>query len=371
MSGWNEDNFLEKMMPLLAKNPDAATCPDEQILGAVADGAAPPEVRYAVEIHTAGCAACAELMRRLSEFQPVAPARAKREWCQVERRLDGRMNEFLGIAPRERRSAWWALGWALAPVVAAAVVILWVPKPTAPAKTRIVEVEPIASARVASDKPAPGVVTLADKTAAASSAPAPAAATPAPQTPAPPPLEPVETASTPAPVAQPDAATQPEVAAGPAPTRSAAPAFAPVVATTAGGQPGQPEPPAAPSPAYIHINAGTRVWILLQSTSPGTNGGFTFRGMVLLPVTQGGATLLDRETQVVGTGIVNQGRTTIRIAEFVWQGIRYRLRGSPAGRSSGPGAGPAVEFSSGQVLETWLASPSIYEKVAAATVPQG
>jgi hypothetical protein len=111
------------------------------------------------------------------------------------------------------------------------------------------------------------------------------------------------------------------------------------------------------------------VWILLQSTSPETSGGFRFNGMVLLPVTQGGAVLLDRETRVVGTGKVNQGRTTIRIAEFVWHGTRYRLRSSPvAAHTPGPGAGPAVEFNAGQVLETWLATPSIYEKVPA---PQG
>jgi hypothetical protein len=110
---------------------------------------------------------------------------------------------------------------------------------------------------------------------------------------------------------------------------------------------------------------------LLQSTSPEPGGGFQFRGVVLLPVTQGGSVLLDRETRVVGTGKVDQGRTTIRIAEFVWNGTRYRLRGVPMAPARGPGSGPAIEFNAGQVLETWLATPSTYERVQAADAPQG
>jgi hypothetical protein len=94
--------------------------------------------------------------------------------------------------------------------------------------------------------------------------------------------------------------------------------------------------------------------------------------MVLLPVTQGASVLLDRETRVVGTGTVNQGRTTIRIAEFEWHGTRYRLRtGAVAASASGSGTGRAVEFNAGQVLETFLASASIYEKLPGGAVPQG
>jgi len=132
-------------------------------------------------------------------------------------------------------------------------------------------------------------------------------------------------------------------------------------------------PQPAASPAYVRINAGTRVWILLKSTSPQTNGDFRFRGMVLLPVTQAGAVLLDRETEVVGIGKVSQGRTTIRIVEFVWQGARYKLRGAAGAMNTpGPGAGPAVEFNAGQVLETWLAAVSTYERVPGDGVrPQG
>ena len=60
MSGWNEDNFLEQMAPLL-KNAHRGVCPDAETLGAVIDGAAGPAVREAVAAHTAGCPACAEL----------------------------------------------------------------------------------------------------------------------------------------------------------------------------------------------------------------------------------------------------------------------------------------------------------------------
>jgi hypothetical protein len=353
-------------MPLLAKDYETEPCPDARILAAVADGVAPHEVRYAVEMHAAGCAGCADLMRRVGEFQPFEPGGARREWRQVQKRLDSRMQEFLGTELRNQRSTWWTLAWALAPIAAAAVVIFWIPKATAPSRIKTIEVEPIAHSRAAADKPSPGVVTPVDKTAAITAVPAPrAAAALGPKTPDSG-REVVETS--PASSIEPEA-RKAQTAVEPAPAHSAAPAFAPIT-TTAAGQPGQPEPSAAPSPAYIHINAGTRVWILLQSTSPATNGAFTFRGMVLLPVTQGGAILLDRETRVVGTGMVNQGRNTIRITEFVWHGIRDRLRGSLEGRPSGPGTGPAVQFSAGQVLETWLAFPSIYEQAVGSPAPQ-
>jgi hypothetical protein len=51
-------------------------------------------------------------------------------------------------------------------------------------------------------------------------------------------------------------------------------------------------------------------------------------------------------------------------------GARYKLRGAAAAmNSSTPGTCPAVEFNAGQVLETWLASVSIYEIVPGADAP--
>jgi len=277
------------------------------------------------------------------------------------------MREFLAQpgrpARRAVRSPWWSLSWALVPIAAAAMLILLLPKVTIPRRKTLQSVEARLPAMPALDKPSPGIPSQP-----AAQEPAQASLTTA-ETPVNPPPQPLETAGNVLPVpatATPEPDTHPESEAepGPSPAHSMAPGFAPVVATAA-GQPSRPEPAAPPpAPAFVRINAGTRVWILLQSTSPAANGGFAFKGMVLLPVTEGGTVLLDRETRVVGTGKVDQGRTTIRIAEFVWQGTRYRLRRAPqAPASRSPGSGPAVEFNAGQVLETWMAVPSIYEKV--------
>jgi hypothetical protein len=127
-----------------------------------------------------------------------------------------------------------------------------------------------------------------------------------------------------------------------------------------------------PPPASVRIDAGTRVWILLKSTNPQNNGGFEFRGVVLLPVTHDGGVVLDQQAEVFGIGRVDQGRTSVRIMEFVWRGARYRLRGPSGATAKESGAGPVVEFNAGQVLETWLASVSTYEKVPGdAARPQG
>jgi hypothetical protein len=362
MSGWNEDNFLEKAMPLLEKRVDAGVCPDAETLCAVADGVAPQAIRQTVSLHAAHCSACADLMRRLGDFSRISAAGTGQDWRQAEKRLDARMREFLGAG--QPRSVWWRLGWVFVPVtLLAAMMIVWYPQKPAPTDSVAARIDAPPPTFPVPDKPAPGV---ADLSATTARTPAPPPPSLAPNNPTP---ERAENAA-----AAPPAAEQPETVMEPA-TISATPRFAPVI-TTAGGQTQQAEPSAAPPelppPAQVRLDAGTRVWILLQSTSPETSGGFSFRGMVLLPVTQGASVLLDRETRVVGTGIVNQGRTTIRIAEFEWRGTRYRLRaGAVAAQAPGPGAGPAVEFNAGQVLETFLASPSIYEKLQGGAVPQG
>jgi hypothetical protein len=372
MNGWNEDNFLEKMMPLVEKSyGGAADCPTVEILGAAADGSAPDAVRAAVSNHTAHCVRCADLLARLSEFHHGTAA-TESEWRDTQKRLDARMRDFLtagqpACEPMRTRSPWWDLSWMLVPIALAVVLMVWMPKVTYRRPPAVASVKSPAAA--AQDKPSPGIASLAaakdrpETPPPANATPAPAASDPTP--------EPEQTAAAQPPENPP--AAEPEPAAAPRPAESSSPAFAPVVATAAGqNTPSRQAPPQESAPAWVRLNAGTRVWILLQSTSPESNGGFTFRGVVLLPVTQGGTVLLDRETRVVGAGRVDQGRTTIRIAEFEWQGTRYRLRGGPvAARSPQPGSGPVVTFNAGQVLETWLASPSIYEKVRGGRVPEG
>jgi len=375
MTGWNEDNFLERM-----------ACPDAETLGLVMEGAAGPAAREAVTAHMAVCPACAELGLRLSQFSsPVSPV-TESEWKQTEQRLDARMHAIVGSGVAQpRRAAWWDvrswnLLWLLAPAAALAMAtfVIWVrptPHPAPVETTARVTAPPVAAV----EKPAPGIANMSavKKTDAELSPPPPVVVKPTlsaeantipPAQPTPEPA-PAEAASEPPPVAD------PVVAASPAPSHLSMRRDAGLV-PVAGQTPGRSVAPPAASPApvrgFVRINAGTRVWILLKSTSPQTNGDFRFRGMVLLPVTQAGAVLLDRETEVVGIGKVSQGRTTIQIVEFVWQGARYKLRGASTTMAvSGPGAGPAVEFNAGQVLETWLAAVSTYEREPGGAPPQG
>jgi hypothetical protein len=113
----------------------------------------------------------------------------------------------------------------------------------------------------------------------------------------------------------------------------------------------------------IRLDAGTRVWITLKSIHPRADGVSEFRGLVLLPVTQSGATLLGRNTEVSGTMTVSNGKRSVQILEFLAAGARYRLRGASGEANLRLlGAGPVVQFDAGRVLETWMAVVSTYEK---------
>jgi hypothetical protein len=129
--------------------------------------------------------------------------------------------------------------------------------------------------------------------------------------------------------------------------------------------PAQTHVPSPPPPSVIRIEAGTRVWIRLKSINRTTDGDFQFQGNVLLPVTQAGLVLLDRDTELHGLGKVNRERTSLRITELVSRGASYRLKGEGGAMDTrGPGAGGALRFNSGHVFELWLGSASTYEKIS-------
>jgi hypothetical protein len=184
------------------------------------------------------------------------------------------------------------------------------------------------------------------------------------------------------PVAQSGRAAQ--VAQAPGPSISVVPepavsAIAAQVATVSGtktvatsrlkaaiGHAAQLEQPSAISfPAEVKVEAGTRVWISLKSVRQRPDGVSEFNGVVLLPVTQSGAVVFARNTEVSGTTMVRNGKRSVQILEFLSAGARYRLR-SPSGEANLRllGAGEVVEFDAGRVLETWMAAASTYEKVA-------
>ena len=139
--------------------------------------------------------------------------------------------------------------------------------------------------------------------------------------------------------------------------------------------PGAPEATAGhsqtiPAPPVIRLDAGTRVWITLRSVRPRADGVSEFRGVVLLPVTQSGATLLGRNTEVSGTMTVTNGKRSVQILEFLSAGAHYRLSGATGEANLRLlGAGEVVQFDAGRVLETWMATVSTYEKQSGESRP--
>jgi hypothetical protein len=120
----------------------------------------------------------------------------------------------------------------------------------------------------------------------------------------------------------------------------------------------------------IRLEAGTRVWIVLKSVRPRADGVSEFHGAVLLPVTQSGAVLLARNAEVSGTMTVRNGKKSVQILGFLSTGAQYRLRGARGEANLRLlGAGEAVEFDAGRVVETWMASASTYEKLSTESRP--
>jgi hypothetical protein len=95
-----------------------------------------------------------------------------------------------------------------------------------------------------------------------------------------------------------------------------------------------------------------------------------FKGMVLLPVTQHGATLLGRNTEVSGTMTVSNGKRSVQILEFLSAGAHYKLRGANGEANLRLlGAGEVVQFDAGRVLETWMTVVSTYDKQSGESKP--
>jgi hypothetical protein len=384
MNGWNEDNFLEEMMPLLREKSGRGRCPDAEALCAALDGRAPGKVREAVAAHATDCPECAQLCARLRGF--TAGGFEAAEWPETEQRLDQWMQVFLRAraaeslqqAPAPARISWWRgfrLQWVLVPamVILVAAGVLWLGRtPTAVPGNQMAAAGPSAPEAPVfpeEQKPSPARTELSVVKPDVVKPTEPVALPPLPQL-APPRQEPAAPPQT-APAEAPAPVTaEPQPARSSAPPGPAGQTSLTAMQAQSSSPPPRPAAPAQPLPEAVRIDAGTRVWILLKSTNQRANGGFEFRGVVLLPVTRGGAVVLDRETEVYGFGTVNQGRTSIRIVEFVWRGARYRLREAAGTAAKDLGAGPAVEFNAGQVLETWLATVSTYEKVSG-VAPRG
>jgi hypothetical protein len=93
------------------------------------------------------------------------------------------------------------------------------------------------------------------------------------------------------------------------------------------------------------------------------DGSFTFRGTLLQPVALANTNQLDQDSEVSGSGTVNNGHVTVLLSGFTVGGANYALRQDEAnGSNRHPGTGLAVELDPGKLLEVWLASSSVYRK---------
>lgn len=446
MNGWNEDNFLEELMPLLRRERAADQCPEAEALYAVADGETSEVSRNAIAAHAARCPACRDLQQRLQAFEAQMPRGEEIEWEQTDKRLDSWLARFLEsdaavrqVGRRTKESHprhWWTrlasqpiawqMRWALVPVAAVALVVcsflvgrLSAPRPrqlTADATTyrrsapnptpagtvadgRMPEgrpdreLQPSQTAPQTQPSPAGGAVVASRAPGRISSAAAPSVAaresgrptdtavltspTPSnaeeapivPVSPSVPDKGAVETAET--------SGTAPSVSreepGAPSSRRAAQSGMRSVMALrgAATARATRVEHSAAISAApVIRLEAGTRVWIALRSVRPRTDGASEFRGVVLLPVTQAGAVLLARNAEVSGTMTVRNGKKSVQVLGILSAGAQYRLR-SAGGEANLRllGAGEAVEFDAGRVVETWMASASTYEKLSTESRP--
>jgi hypothetical protein len=122
--------------------------------------------------------------------------------------------------------------------------------------------------------------------------------------------------------------------------------------------------PTAPLPAQLRLEANKRLWIRASLLNQNPDGSFTFTGSLLQPVDQGGVHL-DSDTRLEGAGLVKDGAVTISVNSVKYRGVFYFLQA--VGDQSGdqkPGAGKALQFHDGQVIEMWFLAPSVYEKAA-------
>jgi serine/threonine-protein kinase len=118
-------------------------------------------------------------------------------------------------------------------------------------------------------------------------------------------------------------------------------------------------------PSKLWLDPAGRLFLVLRSISRKPDGSFQFRGILLLPVAQPGRVPLDRGAEVVGTGTVSQGLTSLAVSEFEVQGARYVLKGgNGAMRAETPGAGGGVHFDRSQLLDMWPTASAVYERVS-------
>jgi hypothetical protein len=143
MSRWNEDNFLEEIMPLLRRIADGNPCPHTGASRSFAGGEASKSLETALVSHASECPACKDLQERLQRFDDPTVVGPQTEWEQTEKRLYNWLQSFLASdaavhqaddrkGQSRFRSYWQSLTkpflarqmrWVLVPVAALALLI--------------------------------------------------------------------------------------------------------------------------------------------------------------------------------------------------------------------------------------------------------
>ena len=70
MTSWNEDNFLERLMPRPRRENGVQMepCPDSELLSAFTEQQVSPFLRDAIAAHLAQCPKCQDIYERLRQF---------------------------------------------------------------------------------------------------------------------------------------------------------------------------------------------------------------------------------------------------------------------------------------------------------------
>jgi hypothetical protein len=128
--------------------------------------------------------------------------------------------------------------------------------------------------------------------------------------------------------------------------------------------------PASELPASVRLEAGSRLWIHVNSINRQPDGSFTFQGSLIQPAANTGVKPLAPGTELTGSGIVKSGKVTVLVNSFILPGATYLLP-APSGALSEqiPGAGKALQFQNGDVLEMWVSLATTYARAAGESKP--
>jgi hypothetical protein len=422
MSEWREDNFLESLAHRSAKHMGAGLCPEAEILCARAEPDGMGPISAKLNQHVSRCPQCSDLRHRLALFdRPESFAAADTDAIEAERRVESWMKGFLASqslhpqvpsvsAPKAlsypstpSARPFWNMQWGLAAaaIIIIAVGVVYIRRSTialAPstevARATPDQVPPSPTPSDSQSSPGPmSPVQAPFRTVAPKSSPRPKVRKP---------FSPAKTDTTSASHRQlavaPEPAPQAEVETTPpiAPDKSVAAENSPAPTESTPVRPTSPAKPvalsdgkivavpannaravcatcrvasaapSAPAGPPIHIPAGTRIWISIESTTPAAEGLSQFQGTLLLPVTDSNVVVLEKGTSVAGLVTTNGNQTTFQITEFVVHGASYKLTAeSGTAAFQGGGSGRVVEFQSGKTAEMWLNSLSTFATSAA------